>query len=53
VDICFITKKKFFSVVLLASVGANYCFVAVDVVEAEKSSDSNVFKNPNRRETGF
>jgi hypothetical protein len=49
----FYNLKKFSSVILSVSVGANYCFIAVDVVEVGKSSDSNVFKNQNRKETGF
>jgi hypothetical protein len=48
-----INNKNFFSVVFLASESANYCFIAVDFVEVGKSSESNVFKNPNRKETGF
>ena len=38
---------KQFSVLLLALVDADYCFVAVAVVAIRKSSDSKVFKNSN------
>ena len=43
----FYNYKHFFSILLLALVDANYCFIAVDVGAAGKSSDSNVFKNSN------
>jgi hypothetical protein len=40
----FYKYKHFFSILLLASVDANYCFIAVDVGAVGRSSDSNVFK---------
>ena len=40
----FYNYKHFFSILLLALVDANYCFIAVDVGAVGKSSDSNVFK---------
>lgn len=49
----FYNYKHFFSILLLAVVDANYCFIAVDVGAVGKSSDSNVFKNSNRKETGI
>jgi hypothetical protein len=39
--------KHFFSILRLALVAANYCFIAVDVGAVGKSSDSNVFKKSN------
>jgi len=36
---------KHLSILLLALVDANYCFIAVDVGAVGKSSDSIVFKN--------
>ena len=41
----FYNYKRFFSIVLLASVDANYCFIAIDVGAVGKASDSNIFKN--------
>ena len=41
------------SIILLALVDANYCFIAVDVGTVGKSSDSDVFKKSNRKETGI
>ena len=43
----FCNYKHFFSILLLALVNANCCFIAVDVGAVGKSSDSNVFKNSN------
>ena len=43
----FYNYKHFFSILLLALVDANYCFIAVDVGAVGKSSDSNVFKKSN------
>jgi len=43
----FYNYKHFFSILLLALVDANYCFIAVDVGAFGKSSDSNVFKKSN------
>ena len=43
----FYNCRHFFSILLLALVDANYCFIAVDVGVVGKSSDSNVFKNKN------
>ena len=40
----FYNYKHFFSILLLALVDANYCFIVVDVGAVGKSSDSNVFK---------
>jgi len=40
----FYNYKHFFSILLLALVDANYCFITVDV---GKSNDSSVFKNKN------
>jgi hypothetical protein len=40
----FYNYKQFFSVLLLALVDANYCFIVVDIGSFGKSSDSNVFK---------
>jgi len=42
----FYNYKHFFSILLLALVDADHCFITVDV---GKSSDSNVFKNKNIR----
>jgi hypothetical protein len=39
----FYNYKHFFSILLLASVDANYCFTAADVGEVGKSGYSNVF----------
>ena len=38
---------RHFSVLLMALVDADYCFIAVAVVATAESSDSNVFKNSN------
>jgi len=38
---------KHFSILLLALVEANYCFITEDVGAVGKSGDSNVFKNSN------
>ena len=43
----FYKYKHFFSILLLALVDANYCFIAVDVGAVGKSSVSNVFKKSN------
>ena len=43
----FYNHKHFFSILLLALVAANYCFITVDVGAFGKSSDSNVFKKSN------
>jgi hypothetical protein len=43
----FYNYKHFFSILLLALVDANYCFITVDVGAIGKSSDSNVFKKSN------
>jgi len=43
---------KCFSVLLLALVDANYCFIAVDIAAFGKFSDSNVFKK-HGKETGI
>jgi len=43
----FYNYKHFFSILLLALVDANYCFIAVVVGAVGKSSDSNVFKKSN------
>jgi len=43
----FYNYKHFFSILLLALVDANYCFIAVGVGAFGKSSDSNVFKKSN------
>jgi len=40
----FYNYKHFFSILVLALVDANYCFIAVGVGAFGKSSDSNVFK---------
>ncbi|XP_060855047.1 uncharacterized protein LOC132932697 [Metopolophium dirhodum] len=37
--------KHFFSTVLLAVCDANYCFIAVDIGDYGKNSDSSIFKN--------
>jgi len=37
--------KHFFSTVLLAICDANYCFIAVDIGDYGKNSDSSIFKN--------
>jgi len=39
--------KHFFSILLLALVYKNYCFITVDVGAVGKSGDSHVFKNSN------
>jgi hypothetical protein len=39
----FYNYKHFFSILLLALVDANYCFIAVDVGAVGKTGDSNVF----------
>jgi hypothetical protein len=39
----FYNYKHFFSILLLALVDGNYCFILVDVEAVKKSSDSNVF----------
>jgi hypothetical protein len=50
----FYNYKHFFSILLLALVDANYCFIAVDVAAVGKSSDSDVFKEfKHRKETGI
>jgi len=41
--------KHFFSILLLALVDANCCFIAVDVGAFRKSSDSNIFKKSHVR----
>jgi hypothetical protein len=43
----FYNYKHLFSILVLALVGANYCFIALDVGAVGKSSDSNVCKNKN------
>ena len=43
----FYNYKHFFSILLLALVDANYCFITVDVGAVGKSSDFNDFKNKN------
>jgi hypothetical protein len=43
----FYNYKHCFSILLLALVDANYCFIAVDVAAVGKSSDSTVFKKSN------
>jgi hypothetical protein len=43
----FYNYKHFFSILLLALVDSNYCFIAVDAGAVGKSSDSNVFKKSN------
>ena len=43
----FYNYKHFFSILLLALVDANYCFIVVDVGAVGKSSDSIVFKKSN------
>jgi len=45
----FYNYKYFFSILLLALVDANYCFIAVNIGAVGKSSDSNVFKKSNIR----
>jgi hypothetical protein len=40
---------KHFSILLLALIDANYCFIEVDVGVIGKSSDSNIFKKSNIR----
>ena len=51
--ISFITTNTSSHSLLLALVDANYCFIAVYVGAVGKSSDSNVFKKSNRKETGI
>jgi hypothetical protein len=41
----FFNYKNFFSTVLMAVAGADYCFISVEVGAYGSSSDSNVFKN--------
>jgi len=41
----FYNYKHFFSILLLALVAVNYCFIAVDVGAVGKSSDSSVLRN--------
>ena len=43
----FYNYKHFFSILFLALVDTNYCFIAVDVGAVGKYSDSNVFKKSN------
>jgi hypothetical protein len=43
----FYNYKHSFSILLLALVDANYCFIAADVGTVGKSSDSSVFKKSN------
>jgi len=43
----FYNYKHFFSILPLALVDANCCFIAVDVGAVGKSSDSNIFKKSN------
>ena len=43
----FYNYKHFYSILLLALVNANYCFIAVHVGSVGKSSESIVFKNAN------
>ena len=40
----FYNYKHFFSILLLALVDTNYCFIAVDVGAFGKCSDFNIFK---------
>jgi hypothetical protein len=47
VDLCFITTDTSFSILLLASVDADYCFMGVVFVATGKFGNSNVFKNSN------
>jgi hypothetical protein len=46
-EFLFYNYKHFFSILLLALVDANYCFILVDVGAVRNSRDSNVFKNSN------
>ena len=43
----FYNYKYFFSILLLALVDANYCFIAVNIGAVGKSGASNVFQNSN------
>ena len=43
----FYNYKHFFSILFLALVDANYCFIAVDVGTVGKSGDSSICKNSN------
>jgi len=40
----FYTYKHFFSILLLALVDAEYCYIALVIVATGKSSDSNILK---------
>lgn len=43
----FFNYKSFFSMVLMAVVDADYCFVSIDIGAYGASSDSNIFKQSN------
>jgi hypothetical protein len=50
----FYNYKHFFTIILLALVHANYCFIAVDIGALRKSSHYNVFYEiKHRKETGI
>jgi hypothetical protein len=48
-DSGFLNYKNFFSMVLMALVNADYCFISIDVGVYGASSDCNIFKNSNFR----
>lgn len=41
----FYNYKKYFSIVLMAVVDAEYCFISIDVGAYGKEGDSTIFKN--------
>ena len=43
--LCFTTTKDFFSIVLMALVDADYCFIYIDVGNYGSNGDSGIFKN--------